>query len=91
MHDVVVNASPRQYLHQIGHLGLLQGLAGRIVVPGPVVRELAVGIQHGFDVPDPEQLPWVQIREPREATGSDGGRTQWRSTTRLGVRVSSME
>jgi predicted nucleic acid-binding protein len=67
--EVVVNTSPLQYLHQLGILDVLHRLAGQAIIPAPVAEELAVGRQHGFDVPDPRAHPWMQIREPRWPEG----------------------
>lgn len=65
MAEVICNTSPLQYLHQIGQLHLLQNLADRISVPSAVVKELAVGRTHGFDLPDPSVLNWITVRDPR--------------------------
>jgi uncharacterized protein len=48
-------------------LHLLPDLAGRVVVPPAVIRELSAGRAQGVDLPIPEQLGWVTIREPRSA------------------------
>jgi predicted nucleic acid-binding protein len=62
--DVIVNASPLQYLHQVGQLALFQKLFGRIIVPEAVVAELAAGRQLGVSLPEPEALKWVDLRSP---------------------------
>jgi uncharacterized protein len=65
--EIICNTSPLQYLHQLGMLHLLSGLAGRIVVPSAVVGELSAGRAQGVDLPNPEELDWITIREPLSA------------------------
>ena len=64
MPEVICNTSPLQYLHQIGQLGLLPRLVGRVIVPVAVVDELAVGRAAGVSLPDPTTLEWVVIQRP---------------------------
>lgn len=64
MPEVICNTSPLQYLHQIGHLELLPSLVSRIIVPTAVADELAEGRRRGLDLPVPESLPWVDLRDP---------------------------
>lgn len=64
MPEVICNTSPLQYLHQIGHLDLLPALVSRIVVPTAVAGELSEGRRRGLDLPVPESLPWVDLRDP---------------------------
>lgn len=64
MSEVICNTSPLQYLHQIGHLELLPRLVARVVVPTAVAEELAEGRRRGLDLPTPENLPWVDLRDP---------------------------
>lgn len=81
MVDVICNTSPLQYLHQIGQLELLPRLVSRIVVPAAVAAELTEGRRLGLDLPVPETLSWVELREPqsqdvlRLATDLGGGET----------------
>lgn len=67
MPDVICNTSPLQYLFQLRQLDLLREMAGSIVVPPAVVKELAVGRQAGFHLPDVESLRWVAVRTPAGA------------------------
>jgi predicted nucleic acid-binding protein len=60
--EVISDTSPLQYLHQLGPLHLLPTLAGRIVVPASVERELLTGRELGVDLPDLRTLDWVEIR-----------------------------
>jgi predicted nucleic acid-binding protein len=62
--EVISDTSPLQYLHQLGFLHILPALVGRIVVPPSVERELLVGRELGFNVPDLGKLDWVEIRRP---------------------------
>ena len=64
MPEVICNTSPLQYLHQIGCLELLPKLVSRITVPTAVSKELADGRRRGLDLPVPEDLPWVDMRDP---------------------------
>lgn len=64
MRETICNTSPLQYLHQLGLLRLLSDLAGRIVVPAAVARELSAGRAQGVDLPIPEDLDWIAIRTP---------------------------
>ena len=64
MADVIVNASPLQYLHQVGRLDLFPKLFGRIIVPEAVVAEINAGRRVGVSLPQPEALDWIDIRTP---------------------------
>ncbi len=63
MPEVISNTSPMQYLHQTGCLELLPAIYGEVIVPGGVVRELAVGRQLGGDLPVVDALSWIKVRE----------------------------
>jgi predicted nucleic acid-binding protein len=67
--DVIVNASPLQYLHQVGQLDLFPRLFGRIIVPDAVVAELAAGRQLGVSLPAPEVVEWIDLRSPASPVG----------------------
>ncbi len=45
-------------------LQLLDELADDVVVPGAVVRELEAGSKAGINVPVPEEIPWMKIKNP---------------------------
>ena len=64
MPEVISDTSPLQYLHQLGLLHFLPALAGRIVVPASVERELLAGRELGVNLPDLRTLDWVEIRRP---------------------------
>lgn len=65
---VICNTSPLLYLHQVGQLGLLRDLYGRVLVPSAVREELRVGGERGFPVPDVDRMEWLHVRPPRETT-----------------------
>jgi uncharacterized protein len=67
--EVIVNASPLQYLHQAGQLDLLPRLFGRIIVPEAVAAELAAGRRLGVSLPEPEVLEWVDLVTPASPVG----------------------
>ena len=62
MPEAIVNTSPLQYLHQIGHLDLLREFYSKIIVAHSVVEELACGREVGLNVPDPAQFSWMEVR-----------------------------
>ncbi len=64
MPEIICNTSPFQYLHQLGRLELLPRLFSNVIVPTAVSAELAEGRRLGVDVPQPEMLPWAELREP---------------------------
>ena len=68
---VISNTSPLFYLHAVGQLDLLRELFGQIVIPPAVVAELAAGAARGHEVPDPPNLPWIEIRAPSETMGME--------------------
>ena len=59
---VITNTSPLLYLHQVGHLSILQQLYGTVLVPPAVRQELEAGKRKGLEVPDVNNLTWLQIR-----------------------------
>lgn len=63
MPEVFGDTSPLQYLHQAGVLEILPALYSRLVVARAVVDELSVGRRLGLSLPDPESLPWIEIRQ----------------------------
>jgi hypothetical protein len=68
LRDILCDTSPLQYLHQLGCLDLLPKLAGTVLVPPAVVRELAEGKAAGHDVPVPDALEWTTICRPLAAS-----------------------
>jgi len=64
--EVICDTSPIQYLYQIGHLELLVQLAGQVIVPPAVVRELEAGKERGVELPDIFALDWIVVKWPIE-------------------------
>jgi len=62
MPEVIVDTSPLQYLHQLGHLDLLPFFYGNVLIPEAVVREIATGRAQGISLPDLAGLSWIQVR-----------------------------
>ncbi len=63
--DLVCDTSSIQYLHQLGHLNLLNKLGKRVLVPTAVIQELEVGRRQGVDLPDVQHIAWMEIVHPR--------------------------
>lgn len=64
MPEVICNASPIQYLHQLDLLHILHALTGGVIVPPAVVDELGEGRALGVNLPDLSTLGWVTVRRP---------------------------
>jgi predicted nucleic acid-binding protein len=62
---VVANTSPLYYLHQVGHLGILRVLYGRIVVPPAVEEEIGAGSEAGLSVPELPRTEWIEVKPIR--------------------------
>lgn len=65
MADAITNTSPLLYLHRIDAVEWLKLLFGSVWVPAAVASELMEGSRKGHDVPDPENLPWLDVVEPK--------------------------
>lgn len=64
MPEVICNASPIQYLHQLGLLHILPALAERVIVPPVVLEELSAGRAAGVNLPERAALEWIVVRRP---------------------------
>lgn len=64
MREFICDTSPIQYLHQLGHLHLLQRLVDRVTVPPAVISEIDAGRKIGIALPDLKTIPWVAVRAP---------------------------
>jgi len=64
MPSAITNTSPLVYLHRAASLHWLADLFDSLWVPGAVIDELREGRRLGYEVPIPEPLPWLQIKEP---------------------------
>lgn len=64
MPKAVSNTSPLLYLYRSGAIHLLGALFEQVLVPNAVLLELKEGQLRGYDVPTPDQYPWVTILDP---------------------------
>jgi predicted nucleic acid-binding protein len=64
MSEIIVDTSALLYLYRINVLDWLRTLFDSVWVPTAVVVELQVGLQRGYDVPDPTVYAWWQLAEP---------------------------
>ena len=64
---VVSDTTPLQYLHQSRTLDLLPKLFDRVIVPPAVIGELAEGRALGHDLPQLEDMAWVEVMAPQQA------------------------
>ena len=65
MADAIFTTSPLVYLHRIGALDWLPRLFGAMWTPSAVGAELSEGRRRGYDVPDPADLAWLRLVDPR--------------------------
>jgi predicted nucleic acid-binding protein len=63
--DAIFNTSPLIYLHRIGALDWLPRLLGALWTPNAVAVELSEGRRLGYDVPNPADLAWLRLVDPR--------------------------
>jgi predicted nucleic acid-binding protein len=59
---VIANTSPLLYLHQIGKLDILRQLYKAIIIPDAVQAELLAGKRKNIDVPEINDLVWIEVR-----------------------------
>jgi predicted nucleic acid-binding protein len=64
MPEAISNTSPLLYLYRIGAIEWLSELFGVVWTPGAVVEELREGRERGYDVPELDNYPWLEIVEP---------------------------
>ena len=64
MPSIITNTSPLYYLHQLDALPWLPELFTEISTPTAVVTELHQGREKGHNAPDPEDYPWIKIKNP---------------------------
>lgn len=65
MFDAISNTSPLLYLHRIDALDWLPKLFGTIWTSNAVVTELEEGRRRGFDAPEPNHIPWIDVVKPQ--------------------------
>lgn len=63
MPEAIVDTSALIFLHQLGHLGLLQRFYRHVLVPPAVVAELAAGAE-STPAPALDSLDWVVVASP---------------------------
>ena len=64
MFKLACDTSSVQCLHQTGLLHILQELGETICIPPAVGKELEEGRRKGVDLPDWNQIPWIQLAHP---------------------------
>jgi len=67
MLKAVSNTSPLLYLYRIGGIEWLTQLFGEIWIPETVKNELQAGRSKGYDVPNPDDYPWLMVVNPKSA------------------------
>jgi hypothetical protein len=65
MPDAISNTSPLLYLYRIGAIGWLTKLFDEVWIPEAVKNKLAAGRSKGYDVPDVDDLNWINIIDPK--------------------------
>ncbi len=65
MPRAVSNTSPLLYLYRIGGIDWLPELLDEVWAPDAVRKELKAGRSKGYDVPDPDDYPWLKIVNPK--------------------------
>jgi predicted nucleic acid-binding protein len=65
MLKAISNTSPLLYLYRIGAIDWLPKLFDEVWIPEAVKNELAAGRSKGYDVPNPEDYPWLSIVNPK--------------------------
>ena len=65
MLKAISNTSPLLYLYRIGGIDWLPRLFEEVWIPDAVKNELQVGRSKGYDVPNPEDYPWLKVVNPK--------------------------
>ena len=65
MLKAISNTSPLLYLYRIGGVEWLPRMFEQVWTPEAVRNELRAGRDKGYDVPSPEDLPWVEVVSPK--------------------------
>lgn len=65
MHKAISNTSPLLYLYRIGGIEWLPKLFDEVSTPEAVKNELQAGRNNGYDVPNPDDYPWLNIVNPK--------------------------
>lgn len=64
MPKAISNTSPLLYLYRIGGMEWLSALFDEVWIPTSVLGELKEGRRKGYDVPDPTDYHWLQVKSP---------------------------
>jgi len=64
MAEAISNTSPLLYLYRIGNIDWLGQLFDSVWIPSAVVDELRQGLEHGYEVPNPNSYSWLKIVDP---------------------------
>jgi predicted nucleic acid-binding protein len=65
MLKAISNTSPLLYLYRIGAIDWLPKLFEEVWIPEAVKNELVAGRSKGYDVPNPEDYPWLSVVNPK--------------------------
>jgi predicted nucleic acid-binding protein len=65
MLKAISNTSPLLYLYRIDGIDWLPQLFEEVWIPEAVRNELRAGRGRGYDVPNPEDYPWLNVVNPK--------------------------
>jgi predicted nucleic acid-binding protein len=65
MLNAISNTSPLLYLYRIGAIDWLPKLFDQVWAPEAVKNELLAGRSKGYDVPNPDDYPWLNVVNPK--------------------------
>ena len=65
MLKAISNTSPLLYLYRIEAINWLPELFDEVWIPEAVSNELSAGRSKGYDVPNPEDYPWLSVVDPK--------------------------
>ncbi|MCL5612003.1 MAG: DUF3368 domain-containing protein [Chloroflexi bacterium] len=65
MLKAISNTSPLLYLYRIGAINWLPKLFDEVWTPEAVKNELLAGRSKGYDVPNPDDYPWLRVVNPK--------------------------
>ena len=64
MPEIVCDTAPLQRLHRGNALDVLKSLYDRVLVPESVKEEIDEGREEGLDLPDLDELEWIEVVSP---------------------------
>ena len=65
MLKAISNTSPLLYLYRIHAINWLPKLFDEVWTPEAVKNELLAGRSKGYDVPNPDDYPWLRVVDPK--------------------------